>query len=58
MNENDGLKIIQNIHLHLFKNEWKRKTIAKCTLKIMKNIARNSAKCSPKWMKTALQCKM
>ena len=37
MNENGG----QNLMEKVVKNEWKRKTNAKCTLK-------NNAKCSPK----------
>ena len=41
MNDNGGEKIMQNV----VKNELKRKTNAKCTLK-------NNAKCSPKNCKT------
>ena len=34
MNVNGGPKIMQ----YVVKNEWKRKTNAKCTLKIMQNV--------------------
>ena len=40
MNENDGPKIMQNV----VKIEWKAKTNAKGTLKIMQNIVRKFGK--------------
>ena len=40
MNVNSGPKIMQ----YVVKNEWKRKTSAKCTLEIMQNVAQKQCK--------------